>query len=186
MAGVLNLNSADPLVLEAVLRGASGRADGRRGSDSMQLSDGNYNAIATALANWVNPENSDPAEGPFRSRAEVAGKLVSGTTFAGPFSGRFTNGNQSDTQNSAQIRNAIGNNLYYDSRRTSLMRALVDSVGVRTWNLMIDVTAQSGSMPQGSSQLSDFNVDGQARYWVFVAIDRMTGKVVDQRIETVH
>lgn len=186
MAGVLNLNSADPLVLEAVLRGASGRADGDVATDSMRLTDANYKDIATAISNWVDPNNSDPAEGPFRSRAEVAGKLVAGKTFSSPVSGRFTDGVQSDTNNSSAIRNAIGNNLYFDSRRTSLMRALVDSVGVRTWNLMIDVTAQSGGLPQGSTQLSEFNVDGQARYWVFVAIDRVTGKVIDQRIETVH
>jgi hypothetical protein len=33
---------------------------------------------------------------------------------------------------------------------------------------------------------NDFVVEGEQRYWVHVAIDRVTGKVIDKRIEVVN
>lgn len=179
-AGVLNLNSADPAVLASMLVGTSSSVDGEPG-ESAPISEGEAEAIAEAITEWIKAEG-----GPFLSRAELVGRPVSRTEYESPLSGRYSSNARSTTNSengsSNRIKSALGNDFEYDSRRTSLMRSLVDAVGVRTWNLMIDITAQSGKIKPGGD-FEDFAVDGQARYWAFVAIDRFTGKVVDQRIE---
>lgn len=72
----------------------------------------------------------------------------------------------------------------------SPVRALGGPLQTRTWNLMIDVVAQAGrfsspstgTMPLAGNQ---FVVEGERRYWVFIAIDRYTAIIVDQQWETV-
>ena len=55
------------------------------------------------------------------------------------------------------------------------------------WNLLIDVVARSGDYkPNVPSLRNDFVVEGEQRYWVHVAIDRVTGKVIDKQIEVVN
>jgi len=66
------------------------------------------------------------------------------------------------------------------------MRAFSDAGQTRTWNLLIDLVAQSGGYPTGSNALSNFNVQGEQHYWVHVAIDRFTGQVIDKQIEVVN
>ena len=68
------------------------------------------------------------------------------------------------------------------------MRGLVDSGNARTWNLMIDVVAQSGRYPSSATtaaDLSKFIVTGESRYWVHVAIDRYTGAIIAESFEPV-
>src|SRR5205085_1040095 len=75
-------------------------------------------------------------------------------------------------------------------RRSAPIRALANAGQTRVWNLMIDVIAQTGRYP-ASIQASDakalekFAVEGEERYWVHVAIDRLTGEVLDKQIELV-
>ncbi len=66
------------------------------------------------------------------------------------------------------------------------MRAFSDACQTRTWNLMIDVIAQSGRYPPNASTLAGFLVEGEQHYWVHVAIDRFTGQVLDKQIEVVN
>ena len=70
--------------------------------------------------------------------------------------------------------------------RELVMRAFSDATQTRTWNLMIDVIAQSGRYPPNASTLAGFLVEGEQHYWVHVAIDRFTGQVVDKQIEVVN
>ena len=77
--------------------------------------------------------------------------------------------------------------------RECVMRAFSDACQTRTWNLMIDVIAQSGRYPPNASSgpntanpLANFMVEGERRYWVHVAIDRFTGQVIDKQIEVVN
>src|SRR4029453_1590181 len=70
--------------------------------------------------------------------------------------------------------------------RESVTRAFSDATQTRTWNLMIDVIAQSGRYPANASTLAGFMVEGEQHYWVHVAIDRFTGEVVDKQIEVVN
>lgn len=66
------------------------------------------------------------------------------------------------------------------------LRALSSVVNTRTWNFMIDVIAQSGRLPaQASATGASFLVEGERRYWLHIAIDRYTGKIVDQQLELV-
>jgi len=66
------------------------------------------------------------------------------------------------------------------------VRALADSLNTRTWNLLVDVVAQSGRISERAATLADFTVEGERRYWMHVAIDRMTGKIVGQQLEPVY
>jgi hypothetical protein len=79
------------------------------------------------------------------------------------------------------------------TQRESIARALGEANQTRTWNLMIDVIAQSGryppnaaSGPNTTNPLANFVVEGEQRYWVHVAIDRFTGEVLDKQIEVVN
>jgi hypothetical protein len=70
--------------------------------------------------------------------------------------------------------------------RESVMRAFSDAGQTRTWNLLIDLIAQSGRYPSSANSLAGFVVEGEVHYWVHVAIDRFTGEVIDKQIEVVN
>jgi hypothetical protein len=78
------------------------------------------------------------------------------------------------------------------TERESIARALGETVQTRTWNLLIDVIAQSGRYPRNltdnpnPADLPKFMVEGEQHYWVHVAIDRFTGQVIDKQIEVVN
>lgn len=46
--------------------------------------------------------------------------------------------------------------------------------------------AESGHFKPNAGSLNDFIVEGEQHYWVHVAIDRFTGKVMDKQIEVVN
>ncbi|XHR29751.1 MAG: hypothetical protein ACFUZC_04175 [Chthoniobacteraceae bacterium] len=71
-------------------------------------------------------------------------------------------------------------------RREAPIRALADVGNIRTWNLLIDIIAQSGRYATSAKSLSQFTVDGERRYWLHVAVDRYTGKVIAQSLELVY
>ena len=72
------------------------------------------------------------------------------------------------------------------TRREAAIRALASVGDTRTWNLLIDVVAQTGRFTKASLAGADFMVQGECHYWVHVAIDRLSGKVVDVKWEAVH
>jgi hypothetical protein len=73
------------------------------------------------------------------------------------------------------------------SQREAVARALGEVVQTRTWNLLIDVIAQSGRYPPTATSLQNgFLVEGEQHYWVHVAIDRFTGQVIAKQIEVVN
>ena len=72
------------------------------------------------------------------------------------------------------------------TRRESIARALADAGQTRTWNLMCDVVAQSGRFSGTATGAGDFVVEGEARCWVHLAIDRYTGQIVARQMESVH
>ena len=78
-----------------------------------------------------------------------------------------------------------GTILLTKTQHEAILRAISDGGQTQTWNLMIDVIAQSGRYPPTASTLSDFVVEGEKRYWLHVAIDRFTGEVIDQQLEEV-
>jgi hypothetical protein len=74
---------------------------------------------------------------------------------------------------------------YVQRFREAPIRTLAAAGTTRVWNLIIDVIAQSGRFPSNTTSLTKFDVEGERRYWVHVAIDRYTGKVLDEQIEEV-
>jgi hypothetical protein len=72
--------------------------------------------------------------------------------------------------------------------RQAMARALGASGNTRVWNLLFDIVAQSGRFPPGTEKLGDlrrFAVEGQHRIWVHVAMDRLTGEVLEMQTEEV-
>ena len=70
-------------------------------------------------------------------------------------------------------------------QREVIVRALASTGQARTWNLLVDVIAQSGRFPSTAKQLNQFQVEGERRYWLHLAIDRPTGKVISEVLEPV-
>lgn len=71
-------------------------------------------------------------------------------------------------------------------RRESIVRTLAGSSNDRTWTFFIDVVAQTGGFRSNGTSATDFIVRGEQHYWVSVAIDRYSGKIVDRQTEVVH
>jgi len=88
----------------------------------------------------------------------------------------------------ARLPTVLGVNPPSDERKQTIARALADTGQVRTWNLMIDVIAQTGQYAPGTPDLTDpakFIVQGEKRYWLHVALDRDSGNVVGTQLEQV-
>lgn len=66
------------------------------------------------------------------------------------------------------------------------VRALASVTNIRTWNLLIDVISQSGKFVPNPTNLDQFVVEGEKRYWLHIALDRFTGKIVDLQLEPVY
>jgi len=75
-----------------------------------------------------------------------------------------------------------------DERKQTIARALAETGQARTWNLMIDVIAQTGNYAPGTADLTDpskFIVQGEKRYWLHIALDRDDGTVLGTQLEEV-
>ena len=75
-----------------------------------------------------------------------------------------------------------------DEKKQTIARALAEVGQTRTWNLMIDVIAQTGNYVAGTPNLNDptkFIVQGEKRYWLHVALDREDGTVLGTQLEEV-
>lgn len=118
---------------------------------------------AQSLADCIVKHTADANKGPLMNRADLVTRVSDDLTSALSTPG--------DQRNKTQ-REAIG-------------RSLAGICNTRTWNLMIDVIAQAGQYPRGANSLDDFVVEGERRYWLHVAIDRYTGKIIDQHYEAV-
>jgi hypothetical protein len=59
-------------------------------------------------------------------------------------------------------------------QKESIARALAEAGQTRTWNLFIDVIAQTGKYKPNSPDLtgSNFVVEGEKRYWLHIALGR--------------
>lgn len=66
--------------------------------------------------------------------------------------------------------------------REAPIRALSAVGQTRVWNVMVDVIAQAGRASEGAHS---FTIQGEQRYWIHLAIDRFTGKVIDKQVEVV-
>ncbi|PTX97555.1 hypothetical protein DB346_21430 [Verrucomicrobia bacterium LW23] len=161
LPGSVNLNSVRFPVLKALLAGT-----GRDSKTSPAVvSDASAEQIATDFFDFVNAtpmvHRSDAASA-FYKYLEDNSKLPGVGSFA-----------KAEPYPANKERNE------------AVARALGGATNTRTWNLMIDVIAQSGRYPKSASSLKDFYVTGEQRYWIHIAIDRFTGEVVDRYAEAV-
>jgi hypothetical protein len=73
-----------------------------------------------------------------------------------------------------------------EEQKETTARASAEVSQTRTWGLFIDVIAQAGRYPPTAAGLEEFIVEGEKRYWLHIAIDRLTGEVIDQQLEAVE
>jgi hypothetical protein len=160
--GVFSLNSRQPAALAAVLTGTATREHTPRGTGGaplptpVPLASPSANNVAASLT-------LSTIANPLVNRAGLTTMIANlpNTTGLGPSTPK--------------------------TEREAVARALGETVQTRTWNLLIDVIAQTGRYPPNATSLQNgFVVDGEQRYWVHVAIDRFTGKVIDKQIEVVN
>ncbi|RFC42644.1 MAG: hypothetical protein DVB28_001804 [Verrucomicrobia bacterium] len=69
--------------------------------------------------------------------------------------------------------------------REAVIRALADGGQTRVWNIMLDLIVQTGRLKPRARDLTQFTKSAERRVWVFLAIDRLTGEVLDQQVEDV-
>lgn len=165
VAGQINPNSASAPVLQAIFAGGSKNSDPL----NLQISA----ADAKTLATFSGITTDLNANGPYTSRADLATRL-------GPLVSKAGTGAAFDTTDTTYA------NWSNKAHGEAPVRALADVTNTRTWNLMIDVIAQTGMFSPTATNLNAFLVQGEHRYWLHVAIDRFTGKIVDQQLEPVY
>ena len=154
----MNLNSQNSGVLAALIQGA--------------ISD----ETTTAFVG-----NTDPASNKSKTAYAAATAIITNTangTSVNPAIGR-----QDVSRLVAATGAAIGSTV---EAKETVARALAEVSQTRTWGLMIDVIAQSGRYPPSATNLAQFVVEGEKRYWLHVAIDRFTSKIIDQQLEAVY
>lgn len=171
VAGKINPNSASEAVLKAIITGTIANDT----STQVLLSGSQATTEASVVAQAIVDEIK--ANGPLVNPADLVNRL--GTPIYTALA--------AIPQNDTSTNKPLGNKTYAEAS----MRALSSSINLRTWNLMIDVIAQSGKFPPSAatdagSLSSAFIVQGERRYWLHVAIDRFTGKIVDQQLEAVY
>jgi len=161
VAGKISPGAA-PLALQAVINGAL------KQENSGLICTGTGEAAAIAQSIYAELSGTG---GPIANPADLATRLSKPvhtglTTFTGTTSDPSPNDNKTYGE--------------------TFVRALAPVANTRTWNLLIDVIAQSGHHTVNARTLNDFVVEGEKRYWLHLAIDRITGKVVDQQLEPVY
>jgi hypothetical protein len=167
-AGLVNLNTRNGPVLASIIRGAWVDDPGAEVQPptppvppTIQVSQAD--ALAAGQAIVQETTSTTVGRGPALNRGDVA-RLAAAAAAAVP--------------------NLAGS----DEARQTIARALAEATQARTWNLMIDVIAQTGQYTPGTNDLSDpskFIVQGEKRYWLHIALDRDDGSVLGTQLEEV-
>ncbi len=164
VAGKLDLNTQNTTALQAMLYGAIRDDTTLTGTDAT-ISQADTTAIAQALVSRTTSNST--GSGPLQSKADLvtnfSGDLINPSVY---------------TYSSADA--------VIKRRREAAIRALADAGNVRTWNLLIDIIAQAGKYTSTSITGDQFIVDGERHYWLHVALDRLTGKIIDYYLEPVY
>ncbi|MDR1191235.1 MAG: hypothetical protein LBK60_06180 [Verrucomicrobiales bacterium] len=201
VAGRLNLNTRQPQVLAALIRGVAK-------DSATYLTTAEARRAATALVLWTSDtttlSGTTPAKGPLRNRAELVGKYLTPAPAAEiaatnlgsnnlsamkTYRGDLVYSGYSSLLNSGTATDAVftdAADYAIARRRASVLRALADSGNVRVWNLLIDLIAQTGRYPANATDLSHFNIEGETHLWLHLAIDRLTGEVIAKQIEPIY
>jgi len=160
-AGIVNLNTRNIPVLASILRGALLHDLGSENTPTEVFSQLAPQDALTAARAIVQETTS--GGGPVLTRADVA-RLAAVAATALP--------------------TVLG---VSDEKKQTIARALAETGQARTWNLMIDVIAQTGKYKPNAPDLtaSNFIVEGEKRYWLHIALDRDSGTVLGTQLEEV-
>jgi hypothetical protein len=81
----------------------------------------------------------------------------------------------------ARLVRVGANAAWTKEQKEAIARALAEMGQARTWNLMIDVIAQTGKCAPGETDFEKFIVQGEKRYWLHIALarDLNTDRTVD-------
>jgi len=72
----------------------------------------------------------------------------------------------------ARLVRVGANAAWTKEQKEAIARALAEMGQARTWNLMIDVIAQTGKCAPGETDFAKFIVEGEKRYWLHIALGR--------------
>ena len=163
-AGIVNLNTRNGPVLASIIRGAWLHDPGAEipPPDSTYLVSQN-DALAAGQAIVQETTSTTAGRGPALTRGDVA-RLAAAAAAAVPTLAAS------------------------DEKKQTIARTLAEASQARTWNLMIDVIAQTGKYAPGTPDLTDptkFIVQGEKRYWLHIALDRSDGTVLGTQLEEV-
>ena len=164
-AGSVNLNTTQAADVQPVFAGAI--LDEINSTTVNPTGTGVTDApvLASNLANATNP-NVNVAAVPMQNKSELITRVGLPTTI---------------------LPAAANDNQAVKTRREVVARAVSSVSQTRVWNVLVDVVAQSGHYkPNATNLQNDFVVEGEQHYWVHVAIDRFTGRVIDKQIEVVN
>jgi len=192
--GRVNLNTRQIPVLRALVSGAYKDEFNLQnplvnGTSSTTLA----NAVASALVARTHSTNY-PA-GPLQNLSELTGSWNSAITTTGGWTNGsvsycgFSDDSTSVTTNDlTSVLSAYGTDpeIRVERFREASLRALASCGQTRVWNLMIDLIVQTGKYPSTAQNLDQFMIEGEQRCWVHLAIDRLTGQLLDKQIEVVQ
>jgi hypothetical protein len=207
--GRVNLNTRQAPVIEALLSGAYLDELNPQGG-AIDPGDARTGVPAKLIARALVERTSsiEAGKGPITNLSELVGRL------SGPQSGGILSGTGAYSGFASDLEAIFAGNLIYrgsERARHSVIRALADSGSVRVWNLLIDMVVQIGRYPpRGASTaapknafeaafqkasgsagvsampLSAFHVEAEKHLWWHVAIDRLTGEVLDEAVEFIE
>jgi hypothetical protein len=195
LRGKIDLNSQQPAVLQTVLNGVK-LIDGGTSVSGVVSSQVYVDATTTANGTAVNNLINDLVKS---TRVVVSPSgvatvsLSSGTAVPQPLGTRGdlvkclgALGTASSSY-SPSIGMGLMNISPIKAEKEGIVRALSDLGDTQTWNLMIDIIVQSGRYPVQSANAGadKFVVEAERHYWMHVAIDRLSGRVIDSKIELV-
>jgi len=156
-AGKINLNTRQTAALATALLNSSKQLAGINASvPSSDLSALQAQTLAQAIV-------SESTARPFLDKGDLVSRVLNSGSGTDPLNG--------DT--SKVVREAA-------------VRTLAEIGTTRTWNFLIDLVAQTGRFTPAAKSGSDFMVQSEERVWIHVAIDRMTGEVLELRKEVVN
>jgi hypothetical protein len=182
IAGKVNLNTRQAPVLKALLAGSI--LNDMSSSPSTLSS-----AIAESIANKLveRTTSTTASQGPLANRSELVGRWRGSGSTAATSPDKdpdvLYSGFSLDVGAVSGVKGTDA--AFITGQREAAVRALADAGSTRVWNLLIDVVAQAGRFTPGQTSLAGFYVEGEKRYWLHIAIDRFTGKVLDKQLEVV-
>jgi hypothetical protein len=164
--GIVNLNTKNVPVIAAILQSALKK-------------DVDVSPIPNPFPTVAPPEATNAAQ------------LIANATTAQPALNRADIGRLTAAGASAISTAGLAAGEETEKGPEAIARALCEVTQTRTWNLFIDVIAQTGKYKPSAQDLtaSDFIVEGEKRYWLHIALGRdLNGGAIDvlgQQLEEV-